>query len=535
MTKDEIIASLLDQLKDSNKQVTALTGRVNELLAKVAELTAIIKALQEEKGAKEKTLRKANNTIKGLGKLLEKENEQQVEKPQLTDEEKKVLDEARSIRRKARGNNGAKRDVHEECEVEYKDVYPDDPSFDKLKAHPLEKMKGDGTPDYQTCTRYVYVPGHFKKVIYRLHRFTQDGKVFEPKTPPAVFMNSNYTSSFVAGLLQLRYMYAMPVERIIHYFEDQGFNLKKPTAGFLLGRAAETLENFYKAIRKAVLSDDYIASDETYFKILVPEKNSKGKGVKKGYFWVIVGQKSGLLYVVYRDGSRAGDVIYDELHEYHGTMHSDAASFYRKIQGDDFPNITRIACLQHIKRKFIDCMDAEPEAREMVKLINKLYHEEHKHKIGEKGWTVKDNFKWRRQYAPAILAEIKAKLGEILNRPDLLPDSELSEAASYFNNEWEAVVDIFKRGDTELDNNLVERMNRYFSMSRRSSLFFGSHKGAERAAVLYTLALSAKMNHLNLFGYLADILDRTATWQPNTPLEKYRNLLPDRWQPSTED
>ena len=73
------------------------------------------------------------------------------------------------------------------------------------------------------------------------------------------------------------------------------------------------------------------------------------------------------------------------------------------------------------------------------------------------------------------------------------------------------------------------------TISRRSSLFFGSHKGAERAAVLYTLALSAKMNHLNLFDYLADILDRTATWQPNTPLEKYRNLLPDRWQPSTED
>ena len=123
-----------------------------------------------------------------------------------------------------------------------------------------------------------------------------------------------------------------------------------------------------------------------------------------------------------------------------------------------------------------------------------------------------------------ILAEIKDKLDGILNKPDLLPDSELSEAASYFNNEWEAVVDIFKRGDTALDNNLVERMNRYFSMSRRSSLFFGSHKGAERAAVLYTLALSAKMNNLNLFDYLADILDRTAQWQPNTPMVNYRRL-----------
>lgn len=78
-------------------------------------------------------------------------------------------------------------------------------------------------------------------------------------------------------------------------------------------------------------------------------------------------------------------------------------------------------------------------------------------------------------------------------------------------------------------------MNRYFSMSRRSSLFFGSHKGAERAAVLYTLALSAKMSHLNFFDYLTDIIDKTAKWQPNTPLDKYRNLLPDRWQPSTKE
>ncbi len=97
MTKDEIIASLLDQLKEANNQVTALTGRVNELLAKVAELTAVIKSLQEAGGEKEKELKKANNKIKGMGKLLDKENEQQVEKPQLTDEEKKVLDEARDL------------------------------------------------------------------------------------------------------------------------------------------------------------------------------------------------------------------------------------------------------------------------------------------------------------------------------------------------------------------------------------------------------------------------------------------------------
>jgi len=65
-------------------------------------------------------------------------------------------------------------------------------------------------------------------------------------------------------------------------------------------------------------------------------------------------------------------------------------------------------------------------------------------------------------------------------------------------------------------------------MSRRSSLFFGSHKGAEWAAVLYTLALSAKMHGLNLFNYIVDIIEKTATWQPNTSLDKYRDLLPYR-------
>ena len=117
----------------------------------------------------------------------------------------------------------------------------------------------------------------------------------------------------------------------------------------------------------------------------------------------------------------------------------------------------------------------------------------------------------------------------MLARKELPPKSDMVEAVRYFNLEWDAAVGIFKRGDAHLDNNLVERMNRYFSMSRRSSLFFGSHQGAGNAAVLYTLALSAKMQGINLFNYIVDIVEKTAAWQPNTPLDKYRDLLPDKW------
>ena len=530
MTKDEIISNLMGQLKAANKQIAAQSAHIADITAQLKDALARLESIEQSVKQKDAAIQKEKNRNKGLTTLLGKSNEQQKPpKPELTDEERKVLEEARAVRRKQRGNNGARRDCHTEVKVEYHDVYPDDPDFDMERARPLEETGGDGQPRYRECVRYTYTPGHFTKHVYRMHTFTQDGRVFEPKTPPSAFLNSNYDSSFVAGLMQLRYMYAMPMERIIHYFEDMGFNLNKKTASFLMGRAAEAFARFYAAIRQAVLGEDYIAADETYFKILVPEKNSKGKGVRKGYFWVIVAVNRGLLYVVYEDGSRSGDVIFKEVEGYKGTMQSDAASFYKEIEGSDYPCIIRIACIQHIKRRFIECQDYEPDAARMVRLLNRLYQEDHRHKVGEKGWTVEKHQKWRQQYAPDILADIRELLDKILARPDLLPKSDLASAAGYLDMEWGAVVDIFKRGDTHLDNNLVERMNRYFSMSRRSSLFFGSHSGAERAAVLYTLALSARMNHINFFDYIVDILDKTATWQPNTPLSKYGNLLPDRW------
>ena len=121
-------------------------------------------------------------------------------------------------------------------------------------------------------------------------------------------------------------------------------------------------------------------------------------------------------------------------------------------------------------------------------------------------------------------------MDEIEKRGDLLPNSDLQKAITYIRNEWNALVDIFNYGDTKLENNTVERFNRYLSISRRNSLFFGSHKGAERGAILYSIALSCKMQKIDLFEYLTDVINRTAEWQPNTPIEKYRELLPDMWR-----
>ncbi len=88
------------------------------------------------------------------------------------------------------------------------------------------------------------------------------------ETPPALLLNSSYSPSFAAGLLQCS-IYSMPVERIIKYFADNGFTLRKATANKLIARSADVLENFYKAICQVVLQQDYVSADETYHKVLL--------------------------------------------------------------------------------------------------------------------------------------------------------------------------------------------------------------------------------------------------------------------------
>ena len=125
---------------------------------------------------------------------------------------------------------------------------------------------------------------------------------------------------------------------------------------------------------------------------------------------------------------------------------------------------------------------------------------------------------------------IRKKLDRMAADNRLLPKTEKYEAVHYMLNEWDALMNIFTRGDYHLDNNLVERLNRYISLSRRNSLFFGSHTGVKRAAMFYSLACSCRLQGVNFFEYISDVINKAATLPPGTPLSKYRDLLPDKWK-----
>ena len=517
MKKDEIIELLKEQLRVANDTVSSLTIQVNELIER-------IKSLEELLVQKGIAIDKANRQNKALGKLVSgKKSERQEKNPQasMTQEEFDKKKTEQGEKRKARKNNGAKRDMHYEMKEVHVTI---DPVMD---AELLKTLRLFGT---RTCIRYSMEPIKFIKTVYHINTYTDGSIMYPGKTPPALLLNSSYSPSFAAGLLQMRYIYSMPVERITKYFADNGFTLRKATANKLIARSADVLENFYKAICQVVLQQDYVSADETYHKVLLAKTKPTDKGSKKGYLWAVSAPKLGLVFFVYEDGSRSEQVILNVFSDYKGTIQSDAYAPYRKLESDAYPDIMRIACLQHVKRDFVDCGKEDKDAQEVVDILNRFYREDKKHKVGVNGWTVEDHLAYRQSYAPDILQDLLEKLEEISSRKDLLPKSTLAQAVGYALNEYNAICDIFKRGDTALDNNYIERIQRYISLSRRNSMFFGSHEGASRSAILYSIAISCRQNGINLFEYICDVIEKTAEWQPNTPLEKYRDLLPDRWK-----
>ena len=95
--------------------------------------------------------------------------------------------------------------------------------------------------------------------------------------------------------------------------------------------------------------------------------------------------------------------------------------------------------------------------------------------------------------------------------------------------QFDALSNYILRHDYDLDNNAIERINRYISISRRNSLFCGSHAGAKRMALIYSLACSCRLNNINTFHYFTDVLNQLAKISPNAPDKVFIDLLLYRW------
>lgn len=224
-----------------------------------------------------------------------------------------------------------------------------------------------------TCdvVRYSMILMRFIKTIYKVKKYIQDGIIFKGPVPVTPLLNSQYTSSFIAGLAELRYLHGIPLENALDYFRSHGFDLDMGTAWKLVSKTKVQLENLYKAIVNAILEDNYICGDETYQKVRQQTATESGKKIKKGYIWVFVGMTTGLVYFFYDYGSRSAKVFEKEIKGFNGAFQCDCYSGYRHIGIGNLKGSKRLPCLQHIKRKFLYIKDntiAQPSKQPNVSL-----------------------------------------------------------------------------------------------------------------------------------------------------------------------
>ncbi len=426
--------SLLEQLARQSAQL-------RQQSIQIKELTASIRSLEEALLLKNGHIQKLTNKNRGLGKLLSNKSEK-ITVPAGSDQVKEPGETA-AANLKERGNNNAKRKEFFDLETIIEEVYPDDPGFDKEKSRVIGHVDS---------ILYECIPPKFIKRIFRQYNCLLDEKIYSGKAPRSPLLNSNYDSSFIAGMLQLRYIYSMPVERIVKYFAEHGFEINKSTAHGLIKKSAWMMERMDKVLNKTILADDYLSMDESYYTVLTKEKNSQGKGVRKGYIWAALGNTVRLVQYFYENGSRKREVLTNYIGEqYKGAIQSDGLANYKILETDTYPDVIRLGCFQHCKRKFLD-IEGDEDAKEIVDLINSLYRKEHEIKEDREPDKI---LRHRQSYAPPILAELKKKLLGIQADPTTLPKSPLGVAVNYTLGEYDALCNYILRHDYKPDNNAI--------------------------------------------------------------------------------
>lgn len=526
-----MIDMLKRQIERSDSTIKSLQATIDRQVETINKLTEALNRLNETIETKDADLAKQKRINHGLESLVSSKSERMPKGskgladaaapviPTPEEQAKRKADIA--ARRKARGNNGAKRRDYSAIEMEEKlhVIDPSSPEFNIKLANFIDS--------YQT-QRYQYVPAKFIRNIYRINKYSYNGTIYQGTLPQTPLLNSQFEGSFVAGVLEMRYLYGMPETRIAAFFNNHGIPIPKQTLNGLLRKSSFLLDGLYKALGKAVKEDDYLSLDETYVRTLTDNCNQKGKYVKKGYLWDIIANNLGLVYFFYEEGSRKGELIYERMRNYHGTIQSDGFAPYRKLGSIEYPHIMRLPCLQHIKRKFKD-LKSDSNACLLYDLINKFYYYENNPDEGVKVNTDRQKLRWRQIYSRRVYKQLRSEIDHIKSLPTFGADKPMKDAVTYLDNEMRDIPNIFTDLRYSLDNNLIERYNRTVAISRHNSLFFGSHDGAKRGAVYYSLSASCHLLGVNFFDYLCDILSRLPSINPQSPYEVFRELLPDRW------
>ena len=374
-----------------------------------------------------------------------------------------------------------------------------------------------------TAEQLEYVPGHFKVIRHvrpKLACVRCEG-IFQAPAPSRPIARGLPGPALLAHVMVAKYCDHTPLYRQSRIYARDGVDIERSTMAGWVDQGDELLNPLATALGRYTLAGAKVHADDTPVPVLDP-----GRGrTKTGRLWVYVRDDRPSASVdppavwFQYSPDRGGAHPRAHLKRYRGILQADAYSGYAKLF--DGGRIVHAACMAHARRYFWDVYESQKRAsgtvaEQALKRIGKLYEIE----ADIRGRPPEERRRERVERAAPLLSELHAWLRERLG--EVSAKSELAQAIGYSLTHWQALTRYCEDGRIEIDNNAAERALRGVGLGRKNYLFFGSDAGGERAAAIYSLVETAKLNGLDPEAYLRDVLERIA----EHPINRIEELLP---------
>jgi len=351
------------------------------------------------------------------------------------------------------------------------------------------------------------------------------GTIHQAPAPERPIAKGLASPGLLAHVLVAKYCDHLPLYRQSQIFARHGVEIDRSTLANWVGGTCWWLEPLQARLAAHVFGSTKLFADDTPIPVLDP-----GRGrTKTGRLWVYARDDrpwSGPeppAAVYFYSPDRKAERPAAHLQDFRGVLQVDGYAGFERLTAPG--DIVLAACWAHARRKFYDLHEAtgSPIAAEALRRIAELYAIEG----SIRGRTAEERRHVRNTSARPLIDMMKPWLEMELGR--VPPAGPLAEAIRYALARWPALTRFLDDGRIELDNNPVERAIRPIALGRKNHLFAGSDGGAARWAVVASLLATAKLNNVEPFAYLKDVLERMSNGHPMTKLGE---LLPWNWTPS---
>lgn len=359
--------------------------------------------------------------------------------------------------------------------------------------------------------------------------------IAQPPAPFHVTPRGFAGPSLLAMILFEKFGQHQPLNRQSERYAREGIDLSVSTLADQVGACTMALQPMHALIEAHVLAAERLHGDDTTVPIL-----AKGKTIT-GHIWTYVrddrpfGGRAPPAALYYASRDRRQEHPARHLQGFSGILQADAYGGYNTLYDPTRAAgaVTPALCWAHARRQFFELADIAANARrgrnataispmalEAVRRIDALFDIER----GINGLAADERLRIRKEQSAPLLIDLEAWLRD--ERARLSRSASVAQPIDYMLKRWDRFARFIDDGRICLTNNAAERALRGFALGRKSWLFAGSDRGADRAAAMATLIITAKLNDLDPQAWLADVLARIAGIQQ----ARLHELLPWLWK-----